>query len=357
MKKQRNINFEILRIISMILIISGHYFTHTQLKNVNNFSSVGLLNAVYKPIFVLGVNLFILITGYFQCEIGFKKEKLIRLWSDVIIWSVTCMVIGVIYYQTFANENVSLSQIIKSFFPVFTKQYWFITTYIVLYILSPFINKMLNACTKKEIEYLICCLILFFSVWSSIYPDSLDKTGGFGIIWFCILYISGTYIRRYSLRVDNKLCICGLVLYEITMIAIKYLSILAADKYVSGIDVLVNAVQYKYNFPLVYLASIFVFIIVCNSRKENFKHSRTILYLSSITLDIYLIHENPFIRKMIWDNISRIHLITTNVAVCIVVCVSASVLIYFFGALLVEFKRKITKIYLNCVIKTIRGLK
>lgn len=94
MSRKRNINFEIIKIIAMIFIISGHLFTHTKLLTLNELSPVGILGIIYKPIFVLGVNIFVLITGYFQCEALFKKSKLLRLWKNVLIWSILCTVVG-----------------------------------------------------------------------------------------------------------------------------------------------------------------------------------------------------------------------------------------------------------------------
>lgn len=339
MIKKRDINFDVLKIFAMMLIISGHYFTHTNLSKSDPLSQIGVVISIYKPIYVLGVNIFILITGYFQSENLFKKEKLFRIWKDVVIWSIICSIVGCIY-QICYSDKISFVLLIKSFFPVFTREYWFISAYIVLYIISPYINKMIKLCTKKEIENLLFIMFVFFSLWPSVYSNSLDNTGGFGIIWFVVLYITGAYIRKFPIHINCKICFLGLILYEILMISIKYVSTIFLTNYVSGIDVMVNAVMYKYNFPLVYIASIFIFVLVSNFPINIFKNERIILSLSVITLDIYVIHENPFIREILWNNIIKIELIKQNIFACIFFAVVITAFVYALGYLLVELKRK-----------------
>lgn len=338
--KRRKVNFEVLRIVAMLLIISGHFFTHTNLSDSNCFSPVGIITVIYKPLFVIGVNLFILITGYFQSQSEYKREKLLCLWQDIFIWSVVCCLLGIIYLNM-NHEVVPVSLVIKAFFPIFTREYWFMTTYVVLYLLSPYINKILILCEKKDLQKLLMVLFVFFSVWSSCYPDSLDKTGGFGIIWFVILYITGAYIRQYGVNIRKTHCAFGLVLYETLMVGIRYFSVGISSKIISGFDVKLNAVLYKYNFPLVYFASILVFLLISNSPEIQTRFNKIILLASGATLDIYLLHENPFIRKILWNNIPGMDIAQNNYVVCILYAVFLPIMIYAIGCILVIIKKRV----------------
>ena len=78
-KEQRLSNFELLRIIAMILIILHHYAYHGNLISIpnDNFNK-------YVAVFIIvggkvGVNVFVLITGYFLINSKFKIKKVIQL--------------------------------------------------------------------------------------------------------------------------------------------------------------------------------------------------------------------------------------------------------------------------------------
>lgn len=75
-KKQRNSNLELLRIISMFLIVLGHFAWQTNW-SVNNDTSLIRLGAIHC-LWIggkLGVNLFILISGYFLINSKFKLKS------------------------------------------------------------------------------------------------------------------------------------------------------------------------------------------------------------------------------------------------------------------------------------------
>lgn len=77
MKKQRQSNIELLRIISILFIISFHY----AYKCSYNFEEFTVNKFIIKAFYMfgeLGVNLFFLITGYFMCKGKFSFKKNIR---------------------------------------------------------------------------------------------------------------------------------------------------------------------------------------------------------------------------------------------------------------------------------------
>ena len=85
--EKRLSNFELLRIISMILIVSSHYVLHapeftkglTVNKYILDFISLGGK---------IGVNCFILITGFFLVKSEFKLDKFIKLIMEVFTYSI-----------------------------------------------------------------------------------------------------------------------------------------------------------------------------------------------------------------------------------------------------------------------------
>lgn len=92
----------------------------------------------------------------------------------------------------------SSAQILNAFLPVSTRQYWFMTDYIILYILSPFINIGLQNLDQKQFKKLLLILLILFSIWD-IFPG--QQTGvqrGYSLYWLIVVYSIGAYIRLYS---------------------------------------------------------------------------------------------------------------------------------------------------------------
>lgn len=72
-KHERSSNLELFRIITMLLIVAHHYVVNSGLYDLNGIVFANYFSA--KSIFVLlfgawgkiGINCFVMITGYFMC--------------------------------------------------------------------------------------------------------------------------------------------------------------------------------------------------------------------------------------------------------------------------------------------------
>ena len=137
-KFSRNSNLELLRIISMILIVSHHYSVHGFTINDMDFSRnkyiVDFLSLGGK----LGVNCFILISGYFSIKSKFTIKKLLKLEGQVLFYSISFLMLFLTVLTP--KESIGIKLILKNLLPVIYNCYWFATTYIILMILSPYIN-------------------------------------------------------------------------------------------------------------------------------------------------------------------------------------------------------------------------
>ena len=74
--KVRDSNYELLRIVSMLFIITWHILIHGMVL----YRTSGSVNFSFNFLFmiiVVHVNLFMLITGYYQSKSEFKLKKVI----------------------------------------------------------------------------------------------------------------------------------------------------------------------------------------------------------------------------------------------------------------------------------------
>lgn len=193
---KRETKFELLRIVLMLFIIGGHVLMWGE--NLDNFNNTGVdyyLSNFLRSIFMIAVNVFVLISGYFGIKL--KWRKLFKLESKVLIYTYISIILGLL----FGIYHFSIKTDIKLLFPLLTKQYWFITVYFVLCLLSPYLNKFLKIVSKKELESLLLILILIFygiaTFCYAINANQIVPDAGYGIINFISLYYLGYYIRNY----------------------------------------------------------------------------------------------------------------------------------------------------------------
>lgn len=163
-------------------------------ENVVNREIIILLNAIFN----IGPNLFVLITGYYG--VHFKVEKLVHLWSMTLTYTIPMLFMTCFVDSTILDGKL----IIHSLFPILTKYKWFITCYIILLFISPYLNKGIESMQKRHLKYLILVGCVFFVVSPTVLFLSIENDAGKGIINMTIVYLIGRYLRLYG--IPKNLC-------------------------------------------------------------------------------------------------------------------------------------------------------
>jgi len=188
-ENKRMSNIELLRIIAMFFIVCPHIFIYSDLGRENTVFCI--INTLLSPC----VNIFMLISGYFLVDSKFKVKKIIKLYLQIVFYYLFCTVL----FRYVFNVDVILKEDITSIlFPILYPQEWFSINYIILYILSPFLNKMLHNLNKKEHIVLIVTLIIF--AYLQRFPgfaSYLNFNYGYSILWFITIYVVAAFIKFY----------------------------------------------------------------------------------------------------------------------------------------------------------------
>jgi len=300
LKKTRNANMDILRIISMFLIVFLHSIDHSGV-----LESVKQGTVMYHYVYFgyclaqVCVNCFVLLSGYFMIESKFRPSKLVQLWIEVVFYSV---VIRLIFFAT-GLKAFSFASLISCFIPVITGRYWFITIYFGMYLLSPFLNMAIKAMNKKQ--FTACNIILFvlFSVWSSIYPSikGMNSGGGWGLAWFIVLYFFAAWIRLYY--IPNKKIIAKTVVFFAIPVALTF-ALFISNRL--GIDKLNHMVHnlYKYDSVFAIIMSLLLMLIFANINIKQGVFSKVAICVAPFTLGVYLIHAHADVSPWSWDVIN-----------------------------------------------------
>ena len=82
----RDSNFELFRIVLMLLIVSHHYVVNSGISQLYDFNNI-TGNMIFLQLFgfagKIGINCFVFITGYFMIKSQFKFEKLLKLYLEI----------------------------------------------------------------------------------------------------------------------------------------------------------------------------------------------------------------------------------------------------------------------------------
>lgn len=293
--KHRNSNIELLRIICMLMIILHHLSIYGPWHSSDDFATE-VVNDCLAIGGKIGVNCFILITGYFQSQSTFKSKSFLRICLQVYCYAI-------IFYLCYATiiHFPSANMTIRSFLPLVTDLNWFIPPYLLIYILSPFFNKLIN---HYPTAYLSSGLAFGFIILSIIPTICLQSSFESNFIWFTYLYFLGGSIRaikatsqraqfdpvRILLRYKKRYTLLCLTFILLTINIFNFLN--------HSLSLSTNSLTYisQWSTPILLLSiSLFTFFTNC-----------TIPYISAVnsiaqtSLGVYLIHDNPLIREA-WD--------------------------------------------------------
>ena len=323
---KRNSNLELLRIICMILIIGHHLVVHSDFTVNSEITFNTILAQIFSLGGKIGTNIFVIITGYFMINSQFKVKKLLKLIFEVFTYST--IILGIT--KIFAITDIDLELQIKSILPTIYSLYWFPTTYIIVYILSPYINKIINLFDKKTLKKMILTLLII----QCVIPTFTGTNFAFNrISWFITLYIMGAYIRKnedeFKNRNYKKICFVTFIILILSVVVINLIG--------TKIKVALDYTTYFADMNMI-PAVIISFALFFIFKNIKIKDSVIINSIASTTFGIYLIHDNEIIRNILWKDIFNINnYITSNYFV--IYCIIA-VSIVFIVCMFIDYIRK-----------------
>ena len=294
-RKKRASGIELLRILAMFAIIAHHFSTHVDWGEVTQLNSYWI--NIFGSFGRVGVAIFFIITGYFLTrQKSYNWKKIFNVLRPT--WFYSLLFLGI--FTLLKDERIFLSfplnaYLQKSIFPILSNSYWFISTYVVVSLLSPYLKKMLDALSDKE---LLKILVIFFGCGfcTLLFNVAISNaTTSILMISVGIFYlIVGYTISRYQEKIkSNSWCFVGILLSLILI----------------ALSPIINHVAYQFGYvypkdlftdvfaPATITFSVSIFILF-----SRFKFSNSIInYVAGLTFGIYLIHENLFVASTLWN--------------------------------------------------------
>nr|WP_255565972.1 acyltransferase family protein [Desemzia sp. RIT 804] len=169
--------------------------------------------------------------------------------------------------------------------------------------MSPFLNRLIENMPKKMHLNLLIILFIFFCIWQFIEKiEVIGVSGGFGLNYFIFLYFFGGYINKYKFVIKDLRARTYLMLYIIFAIFNTVVYIYGTNHSTEFLLFKRISRLYSYNSPLVLIIAYCIFQYFHNIKVK----SSLINYIAKYVFGIYLIHENQYVREILWRNLGII---------------------------------------------------
>ena len=250
--KSRESKLELLRIISMILVLVSHA-SYTSLGpptqgEISASLDITLLRALSEALSEVCVNAFILISGWYGIKVSGKRfaELIFQVLFVSICFYTLIRILGSTCSMD-VNEWVELL-LIKH------KGYWFVKAYIILYMFAPVLNTFVDNVSRKQLKSF---LIAFFvvQVIYGFYHYGGWYAGGYSPLSFMGLYVLSRYMRLYPNYFTQFNKHIDLSLYLVLSVFTAACSLVLTYFFDKG-----GTVLFLYSSPLVILSSVFFFL-------------------------------------------------------------------------------------------------
>ncbi|MDO5157141.1 MAG: acyltransferase [Eubacteriales bacterium] len=298
MKRERDLNMDLMRFVCMFMVISLHYFGEGGGTASPDASSFNVLFGSLIVVFCRGaVNCFFMNTGYFLPALKEQKINLRNSFTGVKklyvqVWCYSFFVFSIAILM--GLSQFSISGFLRAIFPCLGNQYWFITVYLLIALLKPFLAKLGESLSNQELK--IGLAILFaFDVIQAVYGVNVFNEQGNGFLHAVTMVAFGYSLRRGVVRSINKWQ--AILLYFIACIALRGSGIIINRIPMSPISYWENMMVY--NSPLVVLIAYAVFCFFSDVKVKTTIFSK----FSGSVLAAYLIQDHSTMRENFWRDI------------------------------------------------------
>ena len=274
----RNSAHELLRIFAMLMIVFYHLVSY-YLYLIPHDSSRDYILESFLPTIHIGVILFVLITGYYQ--IRFSIRGLFKLLFAIFVYYVILKIGQCVY----SGGNVMTSLMFITHTP-----YWFIRTYLYLYLISPILNKFLDTASNKQRNGLLLALAIIAVYFGSTKGDN-SLIDGKNLVNFTFLYFLGYTIHTYYEKWSAIPSVCIFAALAI-LNAVTIVTLWLCGRE-SALGHFIWSLSFPYCSPLLILSALLVFMLFTKIKVA----SNAINYIASSMFAVYLIHCQPTIHN------------------------------------------------------------
>ncbi len=319
--KKRQISIEMLRLLAMMMVVSLHFLAKGRLLPAltEPMNGQGYLAWLLESFSIMAVDVYVLISGYFLVETGFRCRRVISLVLQVMFY--TCLIPVLLLAAGYLKPGeITFYNILQYVFPTNMLHYWFVSAYVLMFLFTPVLNAAVHAMKKTQLQAAIGILLLMESVSKTVIPVRLELDNlGYDALWFLVVYLIAAYIRLYGISFfegkteknvgkeefsgtvsgGNRLTgeVKALLCFFLSGFAIYGLTLLIRGAFfLTGQFENFIESAYGYNHLLTVCGAVSLFYVFKNRHIRENKVTSFLCRLAPCTFGVYLIHEHVHIR-------------------------------------------------------------
>ena len=297
MKKERMYGLDILRILSMLGIIGLHIMNKGKWGACADSAPEVLILRILSTVCYCSVNVFAMLSGFLYAERRtVRSSNLIRLLFSVAFYSVVILAVFLLGLpQTFARAGHLHLQAI---FPPLSSTYWYITCYVPLFLMIPYINALIHTLTEIRFRRMLLILFLLLSVMTTFgMKDYFKLDHGYSLLWLVFCYLLGAYLRLHRMDQPNAEVgkWLGLLLLDILLTVGSW--------YLLGNDIVWGKLRIvDYVSPFMVIEAALLLLIFSRLTIRRVPLRKIILSLSDASFGVYLIHAHILVFDLLLLN-------------------------------------------------------
>lgn len=335
--KKRESNFELLRILAMVMIVISHFAAHGGFDFPNTEISINRLWIQLCEIGgVIGDNLFVLISGYYLIDKkNLNLSRILKMWLQMFMYSF--IIYGI--FVVFGKTDFKLIMFVKVLCPVTFEMWWFPSTYILMYLFSPLLNKTLKHISRNMYKQILLAGGVLWTVVPMITHQYMQCND---LLWFFYLYALAGYAKVYGF--DHKLK-WNLLLLSSFLVTFGTVIIL---------DIIGTRIPFASDHSIYFYDKQYIFIVVVSLsiflifQKFNIKYSKIINMIAGACFGVYLISDhflvNPFLWKEFFENYKY-----QESPWLIIYTIFVVIAVFTICTVIELFRQRIEKIYLPLI--------
>lgn len=281
MLKNRDSNIELLRIIAMFMVMILHINLGLEIYELKETSikPLSIWTIQFFELLSIGsVNAFVLISGWYGLKPSIKRLSSFIFQCIFFTWGIfaimTCLGI-----TKFSLKLFDANLFVRS---------WFIQAYLILYLLSPALNLVIEKAGKRTHLYMLLGLLSMEFLYDFCATDRIFG-GGYSGMHFIILYLLAQYIKRYGIcAIIERYAFLWFVLVVVVLTCFRFWLISHGYPEIKRIG--------QYSSPFI----IFTAICMLLGFKRLKIKSTIINWIASSSFAVYLIHTNPLILSPVY---------------------------------------------------------
>lgn len=289
--KQRDSNLELFRILTMLLIVAHHFVVNSGLTAPDGpiytapMSAHSLFLLLFGAWGKIGINCFVMITGYFMCKSQITAKKFAKLMLEWLFYRYAIYLIFLLTgYESFSVKGLLLTAV-----PIYQISTNFTSCFIIFWLCIPFLNLLIHHMTERQHIYLLLLMSFTYVLLGTIHTVTMNY-----VSWFGVLYLIASYIRLYPKPWMKSAKLCGFLL--ICLILISAASVVICTKMEKSSFYFVT----DSNAMLAVFVGIFGFLFFKNIRIPYNKFINTV---AASTFGVLLIHANSdTMRQWLWKD-------------------------------------------------------